>query len=192
MPSQLLPSVLPPALITARPPTWVCQLPQVAFEEGRVATPELTADLQLPSSLDVLGQRVDLAPLQVRLLLWVGWCGASYVGSWRQAADALACSTAATAAAAAAHQRCQTVLIHPPHPHPLLCSRRCSLWRARCALRWARWAACCPACLTCACPSSRFRPPPGCSTRTWVRGRSRGHLRNQLGCRQLWGRTGAM
>lgn len=41
-------------------------LPQVAFEEGRVATPELTADLQLPSSLDVLGQRVDLAPLQVR------------------------------------------------------------------------------------------------------------------------------
>lgn len=33
-----------------------------------MATPELTADLQLPSSLDVLGQRVDLAPLQVGLV----------------------------------------------------------------------------------------------------------------------------
>jgi hypothetical protein len=43
------------------------KLLQVAFEEGRVATPELTADLQLPSSLDVLGQRVDLAPLQTAL-----------------------------------------------------------------------------------------------------------------------------
>ena len=31
-----------------------------------MATPELTADLQLPASLDVLGQQVDLAPLQVR------------------------------------------------------------------------------------------------------------------------------
>lgn len=73
--------------LTTLAPTLI--LPQVAFEEGRVATPELTADLQLPSSLDVLGQRVDLAPLQVCswLLppigglycvpwLWVGWWAA--------------------------------------------------------------------------------------------------------------------
>ncbi len=50
-----------------------------------MATPKLTADLQLPSSLDVLGQRVDLAPLQVRPLKWLalaGWCGAGCMGSW--------------------------------------------------------------------------------------------------------------
>jgi hypothetical protein len=43
------------------------KLLQVSFEEGRVATPQLLADLQLPASLDVLGQRVDLAPLQAAL-----------------------------------------------------------------------------------------------------------------------------
>ena len=41
------------------------KLLQVSFEEGRVATPQLLADLTLPTSLDILGQQVDLAPLQV-------------------------------------------------------------------------------------------------------------------------------
>lgn len=42
------------------------KLLQIAFQEGRVATPQLLADLQLPSSLELMGQSVDLAPLQVR------------------------------------------------------------------------------------------------------------------------------
>lgn len=41
------------------------KLLQVSFQEGRVATPQLLEDLQLPSSLELLGQQVDLAPLQV-------------------------------------------------------------------------------------------------------------------------------
>jgi hypothetical protein len=41
------------------------KLLQVQFREGRVATPELLQDVALPASLEVLGQRVDLAPLQV-------------------------------------------------------------------------------------------------------------------------------
>lgn len=43
------------------------KLLQVSFEEGRVATPQLLADLQLPASLDLLGQQIDLAPLQAAL-----------------------------------------------------------------------------------------------------------------------------
>lgn len=40
---------------------------QVKFREGRVATPELLQDVALPQSLEVLGQRVDLSPVQVSL-----------------------------------------------------------------------------------------------------------------------------
>lgn len=43
------------------------KLLQVSFEEGRVATPQLLSDLALPSSLDILGQQIDLAPLQAVL-----------------------------------------------------------------------------------------------------------------------------
>lgn len=43
------------------------KLLQVKFEEGRVATPQLLSDLALPSSLELLGQRVDLAPVQSAL-----------------------------------------------------------------------------------------------------------------------------
>ena len=35
-----------------------------------MATPQLLADLQLPASLDLLGQQIDLAPLQVRRDGW--------------------------------------------------------------------------------------------------------------------------
>lgn len=40
------------------------KLLQVKFREGRVATPELLQDVALPQSLEVLGQRVDLSPVQ--------------------------------------------------------------------------------------------------------------------------------
>ncbi|KAI3435955.1 hypothetical protein D9Q98_002013 [Chlorella vulgaris] len=43
------------------------KLLQISFEEGRVATPTLLADLQLPSTLDLMGQQVDLSPLQAVL-----------------------------------------------------------------------------------------------------------------------------
>lgn len=43
------------------------KLLQVTFEEGRVGTPQLLADLALPTSLELLGQQIDLAPLQAVL-----------------------------------------------------------------------------------------------------------------------------
>lgn len=52
------------------------KLLQVKFEEGRVATPQLLADLALPSSLELLGQQVDLTPLQVGSSLLAGSVGA--------------------------------------------------------------------------------------------------------------------
>lgn len=42
------------------------KLLQVQFQEGRVATPELLQDVELPASLELAGQQVDLKPLQVR------------------------------------------------------------------------------------------------------------------------------
>ncbi|EFN54311.1 hypothetical protein CHLNCDRAFT_11571, partial [Chlorella variabilis] len=51
------------------------KLLQVSFEEGRVATPQLLADLQLPASLDLLGQQIDLAPLQGPLRSALGTLG---------------------------------------------------------------------------------------------------------------------
>lgn len=56
------------------------KLLQVKFEEGRVATPQLLSDLALPSSLELLGQRVDLAPVQVRPGMALGWVGAREPG----------------------------------------------------------------------------------------------------------------
>lgn len=60
---------------------------QLKFEQGRIATPQLLADIDLPASLSVMGQTVDLG--QVRSLLqpaaeqvkgiieqvggWLGW-----------------------------------------------------------------------------------------------------------------------
>jgi hypothetical protein len=40
---------------------------QVKFEKGSVATPELLQDIELPSSITVLGQPVDLSPLKTAL-----------------------------------------------------------------------------------------------------------------------------
>jgi hypothetical protein len=40
------------------------KLLQVQFNEGRVATPELLSDFELPATVDVLGQTVDLTLLQ--------------------------------------------------------------------------------------------------------------------------------
>jgi hypothetical protein len=37
---------------------------QVRFERGSIATPELLADLEVPESVDVLGQTVDLSQLR--------------------------------------------------------------------------------------------------------------------------------
>lgn len=37
------------------------------FEKGSVATPELLQDIELPSSITVLGQPVDLSPLKAAL-----------------------------------------------------------------------------------------------------------------------------
>jgi hypothetical protein len=39
---------------------------QVRFERGTVATPELLQDVDLPSSVSVLGQPVDLTPVKAR------------------------------------------------------------------------------------------------------------------------------
>ena len=39
---------------------------QVRFERGTVATPELLQDIELPTSISVLGQPVDLTNLKVR------------------------------------------------------------------------------------------------------------------------------
>ena len=41
---------------------------QVRFERGTVATPELLQDIELPSSISVLGQPVDLTNLKARPL----------------------------------------------------------------------------------------------------------------------------
>jgi hypothetical protein len=41
---------------------WVVQ---VRFERGTVATPELLQDIEMPSSVSVLGQPIDLTPLKV-------------------------------------------------------------------------------------------------------------------------------
>ena len=38
---------------------------QVRFERGTIATPELLQDIELPSSISVLGQPVDLTNLKV-------------------------------------------------------------------------------------------------------------------------------
>lgn len=38
---------------------------QVRFERGTVATPELLQDVELPSSVSVLGQPIDLTSLKV-------------------------------------------------------------------------------------------------------------------------------
>lgn len=46
---------MPPAL----------QQPQIKFEQGRVQTPELLADIQLPASLMVMGQTVDLVRIPI-------------------------------------------------------------------------------------------------------------------------------
>jgi hypothetical protein len=43
------------------------KLLSVMFQEGRIATPELLADFAIPSTLEVMGQQVDLAPLQAAL-----------------------------------------------------------------------------------------------------------------------------
>lgn len=43
------------------------KLLQVKFEEGRLATPELLGEVSLPSSVEIAGQLVDLAPLQAAL-----------------------------------------------------------------------------------------------------------------------------
>lgn len=40
-------------------------LVQVRFERGTVATPELLQDIELPTSISVLGQPVDLTNLKV-------------------------------------------------------------------------------------------------------------------------------
>eukprot|EP00887_Chlorella_sp_A99_P006433 scaffold3.g6433.t1 len=45
------------------------KLLQVKFEEGRLATPELLGEVSLPSSVEIAGQLVDLAPLQLGGLL---------------------------------------------------------------------------------------------------------------------------
>lgn len=37
---------------------------QIAFERGSIATPELLSDLEVPESVDVLGQTVDLSQLR--------------------------------------------------------------------------------------------------------------------------------
>ncbi len=42
---------------------------QVRFERGTVATPELLQDVELPSSVSVLGQPIDLSSLKVRQTL---------------------------------------------------------------------------------------------------------------------------
>lgn len=51
------------AVIEVRSP----KLLQVQFQEGQIATPELLDDFELPSSVDVMGQSVDLSPLQSAL-----------------------------------------------------------------------------------------------------------------------------
>lgn len=43
------------------------KLLQIQFEEGRVSTPEILADFELPSTIDVLGTPVDLGPLRSAL-----------------------------------------------------------------------------------------------------------------------------
>lgn len=43
------------------------KLLQVQFQEGQVATPELLADFELPQTVDVLGNSVDLGPLRAAL-----------------------------------------------------------------------------------------------------------------------------
>lgn len=43
------------------------KLLQVQFEEGRVSTPEILSDFEIPSSMEVMGQNVDLSPLQTAL-----------------------------------------------------------------------------------------------------------------------------
>lgn len=40
------------------------KLLQVAFQEGQIATPQLLADFELPASIDVMGQPIDMTPLQ--------------------------------------------------------------------------------------------------------------------------------
>lgn len=53
-------------------------LGQVRFEKGLISTPQLLEDIDLPDSLSVLGQNVDLSPLkQVWLLLLGGMAIAS-------------------------------------------------------------------------------------------------------------------
>ena len=48
---------------------------QVRFSEGTFATPQLLDDIQLPSSLDILGQTIDLSPAAPVLEPLKGTCG---------------------------------------------------------------------------------------------------------------------
>jgi hypothetical protein len=43
------------------------KLLQVQFKEGQIATPKITSDLTLPSSIDFMGQTVDMSPLTTAL-----------------------------------------------------------------------------------------------------------------------------
>jgi hypothetical protein len=43
------------------------KLLQVQFKEGQIATPKITSDLTLPSSIDFMGQTVDVSPLTTAL-----------------------------------------------------------------------------------------------------------------------------
>lgn len=49
-----------PMVVQVRSPKRV----QINFEEGQFSTPQLVDDLQLPATLELGGQTLDLAPLQ--------------------------------------------------------------------------------------------------------------------------------
>ena len=48
---------------------------QVRFERGTVATPELLQDVELPASVTVLGQPIDLTPVKARAQWGQQLCG---------------------------------------------------------------------------------------------------------------------
>lgn len=57
-----------PACLPACPPALQVRSPKllsIKFEEGQVSTPELLADVTFPANVEVLGQKLDLTPLQV-------------------------------------------------------------------------------------------------------------------------------
>jgi hypothetical protein len=43
------------------------KLLQIEFKEGQIKTPELLTDFQVPTSIDILGQNVDLSPVKTAL-----------------------------------------------------------------------------------------------------------------------------